>query len=85
MMSKSRKGGTVMNPENEQRKARVQRFQMALGYAIVAASVLLGDRNFGIFSVAYHAHTHGHGVVIRLTGVRARKIAWAVCSRNPRA
>ncbi len=40
-----------------------------------ASSVILGDRNFGIFSVAYHAQTYGHGVLIRLTAVRARKIA----------
>jgi hypothetical protein len=40
-----------------------------------AGSVIIGDRNFGIFSVAYHAHTHGHGIVIRLTAVRAQKIA----------
>jgi putative transposase len=39
-----------------------------------ASSVIIGDRNFGIFSVAYHAQTHGHGV-LRLTAVRAQKIA----------
>jgi hypothetical protein len=45
-----------------------------------AGAVLIGDRNFGIFSVAYHGQTHGHGVIIRLTEVRARKLAGgAIC------
>jgi hypothetical protein len=37
-----------------------------------AGSVVLGDRNFGIFSTAYSAQQQGHGVVLRLTEVRAR-------------
>lgn len=45
-------------------------------------SVIIGDRNFGIFSVAYQAHTQGHGVIIRLTAVRAKKIAGAAISRG---
>jgi len=43
-------------------------------------SVIVGDRNFGIFSVAYHGHSQGHKVVIRLTDVRARKIAGGAIS-----
>lgn len=39
-----------------------------------AKSVVLGDRNFGVFSVAYAARRHGHDVVVRLTKVRAQKI-----------
>jgi hypothetical protein len=42
---------------------------------VPAGSVIIGDRNFGIFSVAYHAQAQGQGVVIRLTAVRARKLA----------
>lgn len=38
-------------------------------------SVILGDRNFGIFSIAYAAQQRGIGVVLRLTDVRARKLA----------
>lgn len=38
-------------------------------------SVILGDRNFGIFSLAYAAQQRGLGVVLRLTDVRARKLA----------
>jgi len=39
-----------------------------------AASVIVGDRNFGVLWVAYEAHQRSLGVVIRLTDVRARKL-----------
>jgi putative transposase len=38
-------------------------------------SVLVGDRNFGVFSIAWAAHHRGLGVVTRLTEARARKLA----------
>jgi len=41
---------------------------------IPAGSVLVGDRNFGIFSTAYNAQQRGHGVVLRLTAVRAKAL-----------
>jgi hypothetical protein len=37
-------------------------------------SVLVGDRNFGIFSIAYAAQQRGLQVCLRLTEVRARKL-----------
>jgi hypothetical protein len=37
-----------------------------------AGSVIVGDRNFGIFSTVYSAQQQGHRVVVRLTAVRAR-------------
>ena len=37
-----------------------------------AGSVVVGDRNFGVFSTAYDAHQRGYPVVLRLTDVRAR-------------
>lgn len=37
--------------------------------------VVLGDANFGVFSVAAAASERGHPVVLRLTGVRARHLA----------
>jgi hypothetical protein len=40
-----------------------------------ADSVLIGDRNFGVFSVLWHAHRQGHQVLTRLTADRARKVA----------
>jgi hypothetical protein len=42
---------------------------------VPAGSVIIGDRNFGIFSVAYHAQAQGHGAIIRLTAQRARRLA----------
>ena len=44
-------------------------------------SVIIGDRNFGIFSVAYQAQQQGHGMIVRLTAVRARKLAGGAISR----
>jgi hypothetical protein len=38
-------------------------------------SILVGDRNFGVFSIAWQARQRGLDVVIRLTGERARKLA----------
>jgi hypothetical protein len=37
-------------------------------------STLLGDANFGVFSVAYAATQHGHLVMLRLTTVRAQHL-----------
>ena len=37
-------------------------------------SVLIGDRNFGVFSVTWHAHSRGHRVLVRLTEPRARRL-----------
>jgi hypothetical protein len=38
-------------------------------------SILVGDRNFGVFSIAWQARQRGLDVVIRLTEQRARKLA----------
>jgi putative transposase len=40
-----------------------------------AGCVVLGDANFGVFSVAYAATERGHPVVLRLTMARARALA----------
>jgi hypothetical protein len=37
-------------------------------------SVVLGDRNFGVFSMAYHARQNEHPCLFRLTAVRAQKL-----------
>jgi len=39
-----------------------------------AGSVILGDCNFGVFSVAYRADQLGHSVLLRLTEARAKKL-----------
>jgi putative transposase len=42
-------------------------------------AVIVGDRNFGIFSMAYAAQQRSLAVVLRLTDVRARKLAGPIC------
>jgi hypothetical protein len=39
-----------------------------------AHSVALADRNFGVFSMAYHARQNGHDCLFRLTAARAKKL-----------
>ncbi len=39
-----------------------------------AGSVVLGDRNFGVFSMAYHARQQQHPCLFRLTQLRAQKL-----------
>jgi hypothetical protein len=39
------------------------------------SSVLIGDRNFGIFAVLWRAHQQGHQVLTRLTAQRVRRVA----------
>lgn len=39
------------------------------------ASLVVGDANFGVFSVAYAASQRGHTVLLRLTAVRAQRLA----------
>jgi hypothetical protein len=43
--------------------------------ALAPGSTLVGDRNFGVFSIAWGAHQRGLQVVVRLTGERACKLA----------
>jgi hypothetical protein len=39
-----------------------------------AGSIAVLDRNFGVFSVAWHAHQKKHPIVVRMTDVRARSL-----------
>lgn len=41
---------------------------------VPAGSVMVGDRNFGIFWTAYGAQQLGHGVIVRLTAIRAKSL-----------
>ena len=41
---------------------------------VPAGSVIVGDRNFGIFSTAYSTQQAGHKAVLRLTAVRAKSL-----------
>jgi len=41
---------------------------------VPASSVIVGDRNFGIFATAYAAQQRKHAVILRLTAVRAKSL-----------
>lgn len=43
--------------------------------ALAPGSMVVGDRNFGVFSIVRAAQQRGLGVVVRLTEARARKLA----------
>ena len=43
--------------------------------ALAGGSILVGDRNFGVFSIAWGAQQRGLHLVARLTAERARKLA----------
>jgi hypothetical protein len=47
----------------------------ALMAELPASSVLIADRNFGVFSVVWYAHSRGHKVLTRLTEVRAKRLS----------
>ena len=49
---------------------------------VPTGSVMVGDRNFGIFSTAYSAQRRGHRVVLRLTAVRAKSLLGGPISRQ---
>ena len=49
---------------------------------IPAGSVIVGDRNFGIFSTAYGAQQRGQRVIVRLTAVRAQSLMGGPISRS---
>jgi hypothetical protein len=41
---------------------------------VPAGSVIMGDRNFGIFATAYSTQQAGHQAIVRLTAVRAKSL-----------
>jgi len=50
--------------------------------SLAPGSVVIGDRNFGVFSIAWATHQRGLAVVTRLTAARARKIAGKTISQE---
>lgn len=50
--------------------------------ALAPDSILIGDRNFGVFSIAWAAQQRGLGVVVRLTKQRALKLAGGPISKE---
>jgi len=62
--------GPMNGPEAVSEQALAERAMQP----VPAGSVIVGDRNFGIFSTAYSAQQRGLGVVLRLTEVRAKAL-----------
>jgi hypothetical protein len=66
--------GPVCGPE----AVSEQSLAVAAMERLPAGAVLMGDRNFGIFSVAWAAQERNHAVLLRLTDERARKLVGPV-------
>ena len=49
---------------------------------VPAGSVIIGDRNFGIFATAYGAQEAGHKAIVRLTAVRAKRLMGGPIARE---
>ncbi len=62
--------GPMNGPEAVSEQALAERAMQH----VPARSVIVGDRNFGIFSTAYSAQQRGLEVVLRLTAVRAKSV-----------
>jgi hypothetical protein len=62
--------GPMNGPEAVSEQALAERAMQH----VPAGSVIVGDRNFGIFSTAYGAQQQGLGTVLRLTDVRAKAL-----------
>jgi hypothetical protein len=70
--------GPMNGPEAVSEQALAERVMQP----VPAGSVIVGDRNFGIFSTAYSAQQRGLGVVLRLTAVRAKSLQGGPLSRQ---
>jgi hypothetical protein len=69
-------------PLNGRKAVSEQELAACAMQALPAGSVIVGDRNFGIFSTAYSAQQRGHAVVLRLTAVRAKSLMSGPISRQ---
>jgi hypothetical protein len=49
---------------------------------VPAGSMMVGDRNFGIFATAYNAQRAGHKSIVRLTEVRAKRLMGGQIARE---
>lgn len=50
--------------------------------ALPTGSVVIGDRNFGVFSIAYACHLRGHPVIVRLTDKRAKALVGTIAAEG---
>ncbi len=73
------KTGLAMRPQwgpaNGKHAVSEQQLLEAAIDRLPASSLVVGDANFGVFSVAYCGSQRGHSVLLRLTAVRALHLA----------
>ena len=62
--------GAMFGPKAVSEQALAQQAMDALP----PGAVIIGDRNFGIFAIAYLGHLRGHQVIVRLTRDRAQRL-----------
>jgi hypothetical protein len=67
--------GVAINPQWGPETVSEQALVLRAISDLPTGAVLIGDRNFGVFGMAFAASQHGHAVVIRLTRVRAERLA----------
>jgi hypothetical protein len=65
----------VFGPMHGAARVSEQSLAQQLVDQLPPSSVLIGDRNFGIFSMLWYAHTQQHRVLTRLSADRARPLA----------
>jgi len=61
-------------PMNGKRAVSEQSLAETLLGRLPRQSTLVGDRNFGVFSVTWAAHRRGHDVIVRMTKARAQRL-----------
>ena len=66
--------GLALRPEWDSQKVSEQQLLERLLDRVPSAAILVGDINFGVFSVAYKVTQRGHPVLLRLQGCRAQRI-----------
>jgi hypothetical protein len=73
--------GLAMAPEfgpmYGQEAVSEQQLAEALIERLPPGSILIADRNFGVFSVAWHAHTCGQAILVRMSEPRATRLLQA--------
>ena len=67
-------------PQNGPAAASEQALAKRALDALPAGSVIIGDRNFGIFAIAYHCHLRGQPVIVRLTEKRAKSLVGTIAA-----
>lgn len=71
--------GAMAGPHARSETALARTLLQRLG----PAGIIVGDRNFGIFALAYHATQAGHDVLLRLTDARFQALRRGATATGP--